>query len=273
MSTSSAAGRARFSLAGQTALVTGSSRGIGLASARVLAQQGARVIINGRNQATLAQAGDKLRQTGLDVIDAPFDAADIAQSISVVDRLIREHGPIQIFMANAAMQHRESLLTFPQEKFEEIVSLNLTAQWALGRHLAAHMVQREYGRIIVTGSVTALQGRKDITAYTVAKAGLHALARQWAVELSPHNITVNAVAPAISARNSTKACKTMTASINGCSTGSRNKNGVRQTISPMRSAIWRHARPRLSPARRWRWMAALPLPCKCPFCPAVLLRH
>lgn len=195
MSTSSAAGRARFSLAGQTALVTGSSRGIGLASARALAQQGARVIINGRNQATLAQAGDKLRQTGLDVIDAPFDAADIAQSISVVDRLIREHGPIQIFMANAAMQHRESLLTFPQEKFEEIVSLNLTAQWALGRHLAAHMVQREYGRIIVTGSVTALQGRKDITAYTVAKAGLHALARQWAVELSPHNITVNAVAP------------------------------------------------------------------------------
>lgn len=195
MSTSSTAGRARFSLAGQTALVTGSSRGIGLASARALAQQGARVIINGRNQATLAQAGDKLRQTGLDVIDAPFDAADIAQSISVVDRLIREHGPIQIFMANAAMQHRESLLTFPQEKFEEIVSLNLTAQWALGRHLAAHMVQREYGRIIVTGSVTALQGRKDITAYTVAKAGLHALARQWAVELSPHNITVNAVAP------------------------------------------------------------------------------
>ena len=195
MSTSSAASRARFSLAGQTALVTGSSRGIGLASARALAEQGARVIINGRNPATLAQAGGALRQAGLDIIEAPFDAADIAQAISSVDSLIQEHGPIHIFMANAAMQHRESLLTFPQEKFEEIVSFNLTAQWALGRHLATHMVRQKYGRIIVTGSVTGLQGRKDITAYTVAKAGLHALARQWAVELSPHDITVNAVAP------------------------------------------------------------------------------
>ncbi|MGO1768218.1 MAG: SDR family NAD(P)-dependent oxidoreductase, partial [Advenella sp.] len=150
---------------------------------------------NGRTAATVSQAAQTLRQAGLDIVEAPFDAADIEQSVATVDRLIHEHGPIQIFMANAAMQHRESLLTFPQEKFEEVLWLNLTAQWALGRHLAAHMTQQQYGRVIVTGSVTALQGRKNITAYTVAKAGLHALARQWAVELSPHNITVNAVAP------------------------------------------------------------------------------
>lgn len=195
MSASDASKHARFSLAGQTALVTGSSRGIGLASARALAEQGARVIINGRTQATLSQVGRTLRQAGLDIIEAPFDAGDIDQSIATVDGLIREHGPIQIFMANAAMQHRESLLTFPQAKFEEVLSLNLTAQWALGRHMATHMVQQKYGRLIVTGSVTGLQGRSDTTAYTIAKAGLHALARQWAVELSQHNITVNAVAP------------------------------------------------------------------------------
>lgn len=188
-------GPVRFSLDGQLALVTGSSRGIGLASARALAEQGARVIINGRSAQTVSQAAHTLRQAGLQIIEAPFDAADIHQSIATVDRLIQEHGPIQIFMANAAMQHRESLLTFPQEKFEEVLWLNLTAQWALGRHLATHMVQQKYGRVIVTGSVTGLQGRKDISAYTVAKAGLHALARQWAVELSPHHITVNAVAP------------------------------------------------------------------------------
>ncbi len=185
----------RFSLAGQTALVTGSSRGIGLASARALAEQGAKVILNGRNPATLSNVAGTLRQAGLDIIEAPFDAADIEASIVAVDRLTDEHGPIQIFMANAAMQHREGLLTFPQDTFEEVIRLNLTAQWALGRHLAMQMVQHKYGRIIVTGSVTALQGRRDITAYTVAKAGLHALARQWAVELSSHNITVNAVAP------------------------------------------------------------------------------
>ncbi|HLU04733.1 MAG TPA: SDR family oxidoreductase [Advenella sp.] len=185
----------RFALDGQLALVTGSSRGIGLASARALAEQGARVVINGRSAQTVSQAAHTLRQAGLDIIEAPFDAADIQQSVATVDRLIQDHGPIQIFMANAAMQHRENLLSFPQEKFEAVLWLNLTAQWALGRHLAAHMAQQKYGRIIVTGSITGLQGRKDISAYTVAKAGLHALARQWAVELSPHHITVNAVAP------------------------------------------------------------------------------
>jgi len=185
----------RFALDDQLALVTGSSRGIGLASARALAEQGARVVINGRSAQTVSQAAHTLRQAGLDIIEAPFDAADIQQSVATVDRLIQDHGPIQIFMANAAMQHRENLLSFPQEKFEAVLWLNLTAQWALGRHLAAHMAQQKYGRIIVTGSITGLQGRKDISAYTVAKAGLHALARQWAVELSPHHITVNAVAP------------------------------------------------------------------------------
>ncbi len=195
MSASSQNGQARFSLAGQTALITGSSRGIGLATARALAEQGATVIINGRTHETLSRAGDMLRKAGLSVIDAPFDAGDIHQASAAVDRLIHDHGPIQIFMANAAMQHRENLLTFPQETFEQVLALNLTAQWALGRHLAAHMAQQQYGRIIVTGSVTGLQGRRDISAYTVAKAGLHALARQWAVELSPYRITVNAVAP------------------------------------------------------------------------------
>ena len=208
MSVSKNSSHSRFSLTGQTALVTGSSRGIGLATARALAQQGAKVIINGRTAATVSQAAQTLRQAGLEIVEAPFDAADIDQSVATVDRLIQEHGPIQIFMANAAMQHRESLLTFPQEKFEEVLWLNLTAQWALGRHLATHMTQQNYGRVIVTGSVTALQGRKDITAYTVAKAGLHALARQWAVELSPHNITVNAVAPGYIATEFNEALQT-----------------------------------------------------------------
>src|SRR5690606_25522091 len=109
----------RFSLAGQTALVTGSSRGIGLASAGALAEQGAKVILNGRNPATLSNVAGTLRQAGLDIIEAPFDAADIEASIVAVDRLTDEHGPIQIFMANAAMQHREGLLTYPQNTFEE----------------------------------------------------------------------------------------------------------------------------------------------------------
>lgn len=195
MSTSKPDTSSRFSLAGQTALITGSSRGIGLATAKALAEQGARVMINGRNPETLALAGNKLRDAGLDIIDAPFDAGDIDAATAKVDQLESEHGPISIFMANAAMTHRESTLSFPLQNFEQILAMNLTAQWALGRHLAAKMVAQKYGRIILTGSITGLQGRRDISAYTVAKAGLHALARQWAVELSPHNITVNAVAP------------------------------------------------------------------------------
>lgn len=184
-----------FDLSGQVALITGSSRGIGLAAARALGLQGATVIINGRDASSLARARDYLAAEGIDTLVLPFDITNIDQSIRAVDTVLKTVGKIDIFFSNAGIQHREKLLDFPLSEFERVVFANLTAQWALGRHVAAGMHEQGYGRIIFTGSITALLGRREVTAYTAAKAAMHGIVRQWATELSASGITVNAIAP------------------------------------------------------------------------------
>lgn len=184
-----------FDLTGQVALVTGSSRGIGYAAAQALGRQGATVVLNSRDANALDQAAATLRDDGIDVHTAAFDIADIDQATEAVDGCLQSLGKIDIFFANAAAQHREPLLSYSLQDFERIVFTNLTAQWALARHLAADMTRRGYGRIIFTGSITALQGRKEISAYTAAKAAIHGITRQWAAELSTSGVTVNSIAP------------------------------------------------------------------------------
>ncbi|SHI23018.1 SDR family NAD(P)-dependent oxidoreductase [Pollutimonas bauzanensis] len=184
-----------FDLSGQVALITGSSRGIGLAAAQALGRQGATVIINGRDPAVLEQAREGLASQGIHALALPFDITDIDQAVQAVDEVSKTVEKIDILFSNAGVQHREKLLTFPLPDFERVVFANLTAQWALGRHIARGMDARGYGRIIFTGSITALLGRREITAYTAAKAAMHGLVRQWAAELAESGITVNAIAP------------------------------------------------------------------------------
>lgn len=184
-----------FDFSGQVALVTGSSRGIGLAAARALGCQGATVVLNARNAARLDEAGSRLRDEGIAVHTACFDVADIDTAIASIEQARQDLGKIDVFFANAGIQHREPLLSFPLETFERIVFANLTAQWALARHIASSMVAQAYGRIVFTGSVTALLGRRDVTAYTAAKAAMHGLVRQWSTEFADTGVTVNAIAP------------------------------------------------------------------------------
>lgn len=184
-----------FDLTGQVALITGSSRGIGYAAAQALAKQGATVIVHGRQAATVEAAVMTLEQQGLNAIPIVFDIEDIDAAVSAIDALFQRLDRIDIFIANAGIQHREPLATYPLPTFERVLFANLTSPWALGRHISTKMQQQQYGRIIFTGSVTAIRGRQDITAYTAAKAALHGLVRQWTTELGPHGITVNAIAP------------------------------------------------------------------------------
>lgn len=184
-----------FDLSGQVALVTGSSRGIGYAVAAALGSRGATVLLNGRTRSTLEEAAQRLTEKGIRAQPLVFDIEDIDATLRAVDEAENAVGGIDILFANAAIQHRESLSTFPQHEFERIVFANLTAQWALGRHLSVKMMQRGAGRIIFTGSVTAIRGRRDVGAYTAAKSAIHGMVRQWTAELAPHGVTVNAIAP------------------------------------------------------------------------------
>jgi len=184
-----------FRLDGQTALVTGSSRGIGWSAAQALAAQGATVVINGRDADALAGLVAQGRAQGLDLHAKAFDVGDPAQAVAALDEIERDIAPLDILFCNAGIQHREVLLDFALADFQRILDFNLTVQWALARQAARGMVLRGHGRILFTGSITAILGREKVTAYTAAKGALHALVRQWSTELAPHGVTVNAVAP------------------------------------------------------------------------------
>jgi len=183
----------RFSLAGRVALVTGASRGLGLAMAEALADQGALVIINGRDQASLDKAVKP--NVGRRIETAAFNVSDSAASRAAIDAIAARHGRLDILINNAGIQHRVPLVDWTDEDFERVIAVNLSACFRLARDAARIMIKQRYGRIINTGSIAAILARPTIHAYVAAKAGLHGLTRSMAAELGRHGITVNAIAP------------------------------------------------------------------------------
>jgi len=184
-----------FSLQGKVALVTGASRGLGWAMARALAQAGATVLVNGRDESTLKPRVDELAKTGFKGETAAFDVTDEKACAACIQGAAQRHGRFDILVANAGIQHRKPITEFERQDFQRVLDTNLTAVWALAREAARVMIPRKAGRIIMTGSASAILARPTISAYVASKGAVHALTRELAVELAPHNITVNAIAP------------------------------------------------------------------------------
>ena len=184
-----------FRLDGKVALVTGASRGLGWAMARALATQGARVVLNGRDASTLAARVADLGAQGLQAEAAAFDVTDTDAMIAAVQATAARHGRLDIVCANAGVQHRSPVTAFPLDDFRRVIDTNLTAVWALAREAARVMQPAGRGRIIVTGSMTALAARPTVSAYIASKGAVHALTRALAVELGPAGVTVNCIAP------------------------------------------------------------------------------
>lgn len=182
---------ALFRMDGKVALVTGASRGLGLAMARALAQHGAHVHLNGRDPATLDNAATDLRAEGLSVEPLAFDVTDADAATAAVAALPR----LDILVSNAGLQHREPLAAWTDTDFMRLLDTHLVASFRLARLAAARMMAQGHGRIIMTGSVGAILGRPTIHGYIAAKAALHGLTRSLAAELGRHRITVNALAP------------------------------------------------------------------------------
>ncbi|WP_210211606.1 MULTISPECIES: SDR family oxidoreductase [unclassified Mesorhizobium] len=181
-----------FSLAGRTALVTGSVRGLGLEMARGLAEAGARVILNGREPATLEAAIAGMRDQGLDAHGAPFDVTrrDAAQ------QALAGLGDIDILVNNVGRRDRRGFDAMSPEEFGAMLDGHLVSAYAMSQTVARALIRRGApGRIINVSSVIAQLGRAGDVAYPAAKAGIDGLTRALAVELGGHGITVNAVAP------------------------------------------------------------------------------
>ena len=184
-----------FDLTGRTALVTGSSQGIGLTLARGLAGAGAAVILNGRDTGKLARAADALRGEGATVHLLPFDVTDHAAARAAVDGFESTTGPIDILVNNAGVQHRAPLQDFPPDAFERLLQTNVASLFHVGQAVARHMIARRRGRIINIASVQTALARQNIAPYTATKGAVGNLTKGMAADWAPLGLNCNAIAP------------------------------------------------------------------------------
>ncbi len=186
---------APFDLSGRRTLVTGGGSGLGFAIARGLAGAGASVVLNGRNRDTLAAAREKLRGDGLDVETAAFDVADPDAVRAGVAEVQSRLGAIDILVNNAGIQHRAPIAEFADADWRRLMATNLDAPFFMARAVIPAMQTRRAGKIINIASLMSSLARPTTVPYQVSKGGIAMLTRGLAVELAPHGIQVNAIAP------------------------------------------------------------------------------
>lgn len=188
-------GKNLFDLTGRTALITGSSQGIGYALAKGLASAGASIIINGRDTGKIASAAAELKTGGATVYQLAFDATDHGAAKAAVDGFEAEHGAIDILVNNAGMQHRTPLEDFPPEAFEKLLHTNISTVFNVGQAVANHMIKRGAGKIINIASVQTMLARPGIAPYTATKGAVGNLTKGMATDWAQHGMQVNAIAP------------------------------------------------------------------------------
>jgi NAD(P)-dependent dehydrogenase (short-subunit alcohol dehydrogenase family) len=177
-------------LRNKTALITGGNSGIGLETARLFVAEGAKVIITGRNQATLDAAASEL---GPNAMALAADGTDVAALEAAVKKGVEKFGKLDIVFANAGIAGGTPVGSTQLEAFERVLRTNITAVFFTVQAAVAHL--NDGGSIILNGSVISVLGNPGYAAYAASKAGVRAMSRVMASELSPRNIRVNVVAP------------------------------------------------------------------------------
>jgi 3-hydroxybutyrate dehydrogenase len=181
----------------KTALVTGSTQGIGLAIARALAAQGANVMLNGLGEAA------QIEQTRAAVerdfgVKARFHGADMTRPGEIADLVAtagKEFGAVDILVNNAGIQHVAPIEEFPDDKWEAIMAINLSAVFYCTRAAIPGMRKRKWGRVINISSVHGLIASPNKSAYTAAKHGVVGFTKALALEVAGDGITANAICP------------------------------------------------------------------------------
>ncbi len=193
-----------FDLTGRVAVITGSSRGIGRASAERLAEQGANVVVSSRKLDACQAVADAInaRQSasgqGGRAIAVEANISSKEALSSLVERSRAAFGKIDILVCNAATNvHFGPLLGIKDEQFRKILDNNILSNHWLIQLVAPEMVTRKDGAIVIVSSIGGLRGSPLIGAYNISKAADFQLARNLAVELGPHNVRVNCVAPGV----------------------------------------------------------------------------
>ena len=186
---------ALFDLTGRTALITGSSKGIGFALAGALASAGARVVLNARDAVRLEEARARLAGQGWAVEALAFDVTDAQAVQAGVETIEQRLGPIDILVNNAGMQHRGPFAQFPLDAWRRLTSTNVDSVFFTGQAVAQRMIPRGRGKIINVCSVQSELARPDIAPYTATKGAVKMLTKGMAVDLGRYGIQVNGLGP------------------------------------------------------------------------------
>jgi 3-oxoacyl-[acyl-carrier protein] reductase len=178
----------------RTAIVTGSGRGIGAATALRLARDGANVVVNDLNAAAAEETAAEARTLGVRAHVSTHDVSDHAKAEALVAEAQAAFGRIDILVNNAGITRDAMLHKLAEDKWDEVIRVNLKGPFNMGQACARRMIERKSGRIVNIASVAWL-GNIGQTNYSASKAGVVGMTRTWAQELARHGISCNAIAP------------------------------------------------------------------------------
>lgn len=188
-------------LTGKTALVIGGSRGIGAAITETLCKAGAAVIFthtgNPRNSEGISNLVDRIKSSGGNVTQAPVNAVDSKGTKELVDKIVKDHGKVDILVHNVGKNPARPAEGIPDEEWSELIDLNLTSAFYAVRAVLPHMIKAAYGRIVLIGSSAAYNGGGGAIDYAAAKSGLNGMMLYLCKEYARRGILTNVVHPAV----------------------------------------------------------------------------
>jgi gluconate 5-dehydrogenase len=186
----------RFSVDGKLAMVTGGSRGIGLATARALGESGARVILVARSSEALNRAQEELKTAGIDAIYSVCDLRETDSIAAWFAECVTQCGQPDILVNAAGIQRRGLATELSLSDWNDVLAVNTTAVFELSRCFARGLIALERkGKIINIASLMTAAARRGVSAYTASKGAVGQLTKALAVDWAPHGILVNAIAP------------------------------------------------------------------------------
>ena len=185
-----------FDLNGKTALVTGSSRGLGFSFAQGLAEAGANVILNGTHEERLFSSVSDMQTKGFHVDGFVFDVTKEVSVMKAFTEMDEKGIQIDILINNAGIQYRKPMVELELENWQKVIDTNLTSAFLVSREAAKRMIARgQGGKVINIGSLTSQAARATVAPYTAAKGGIRMLTKAMAAEWGQYNIQANAIGP------------------------------------------------------------------------------
>jgi len=184
-----------FDLKGKTAMVTGSTRGLGEVSAKALAGAGADIAVCGRSVADLKRVVDEIRKLGRKAEGFAIDVTSKQSVSEAAERILETFGRIDILVNNAGVNFRVPVLEFPEEEWDRVISTNLKGYFLVAQAVVPQMLQNGYGKVINMSSILGTVGLPNQVAYASSKGGVDQMTKVMAIEWASQGVRVNAIGP------------------------------------------------------------------------------